>query len=204
MADDPRRFAAATARNREPILEVLRRVLPATGTVLEIASGTGEHAVHFARNLPALQWQPSDADDDALASIAGWREHEQLANLRAPLRIDVTADAWPIDRIDAIFCANMIHIAPWECALGLLAGAGRHLRAGGVLVTYGPYRIGGAHTAASNERFDADLRARDPSWGVRDLEDVATAAEQHGLHLRERVAMPANNFTLVFDRRPHT
>lgn len=200
MADDLRRFAAATARNREPILEVLRRVLPATGTVLEIASGTGEHAVHFARHLPALEWQPSDADDDAFVSIASWRDHEQLANLRAPLHLDVTSEAWPVDTVAAIFCANMIHIAPWACAVGLLAGAGRHLRAGGVLVTYGPYRIDGQQTAPSNERFDADLRARDPSWGVRDLSDVTAHAERHGLHLRERVDMPANNFTLVFDR----
>jgi SAM-dependent methyltransferase len=200
MAHDPRKFAAATARNREPILEVLQRVLPERGTVLEIASGTGEHAVHFARSLPGLAWQPSDADDDALASIAAWREHEHLENLHAPVRIDVTADAWPVADVDAVFCANMIHISPWECCVGLVRGVARHLRAGGVLVLYGPFRIDGQHTAPSNERFDADLRARDPSWGVRDLADVVAQAEPHGLHLRERVAMPANNFTVVFDR----
>jgi SAM-dependent methyltransferase len=200
MVHDPRKFAAATARNREPILEVLRRVLPERGVVLEIASGTGEHGVHFARNLPGLEWQPSDADDGALASIAGWRAHEGLANLREPVRIDVTADAWPVATVDAVFCANMIHIAPWECALGLVRGVGRHLRSGGVFVLYGPFRIDGQHTASSNERFDADLRARDPSWGVRELADVIAQAEPHGLHLRERVAMPANNFSLVFDR----
>ncbi len=200
MTDDPRRFAAATARNREPILEVLRRVLPASGTVLEIASGTGEHAVHFARALPAIEWQPSDADDAALASIAAWREHESLPNLRAPVRIDVTAEAWPVDVVDAVFCANMIHIAPWECCVGLARGVGRCLRSGGVLVLYGPFRVDGEHTAPSNERFDADLRARDPSWGVRDVADVVAQAQANGLHLRERIAMPANNFVLLFDR----
>ena len=199
MPNDLRKFAPATARNRDPILDVLRGVLPERGIVLEIASGTGEHGVHFARHLPGLEWQPSDADDDALASIAAWREHERLANLRPPVRIDVTADAWPVATVDAVFCANMIHIAPWECALGLVRGVGRHLRAGGVFVLYGPFRVDGQHTAASNARFDADPRARDPAWGVRELADVVAEAEPHGLRLRERVAMPANNLTVIFD-----
>ena len=200
MTDEPRRFAAATARNREPILEVLRRVLPSAGTVLEISSGTGEHAVHFARALPSIEWQPSDVDDAALASISAWRDHEALPNLRAPVRIDVTEDTWPVDRVDAVFCANMIHIAPWACCVGLARGVGRCLRAGGVLVLYGPFRIDGHHTAPSNERFDADLRARDSSWGVRDVADVVAQAQANGLRLREQIAMPANNFTLVLDR----
>lgn len=200
MVDDLRRFAAATSRNREPILEVLRRVLPPSGTVLEIASGTGEHAVHFARALPGVEWQPSDVDEPSLASIVAWREHEAVPNLRAPVRIDVTSDVWPVDGIDAVFCANMIHIAPWACCVGLARGVGRCLRAGGVFVLYGPFRIDGQHTAPSNERFDADLRARDPSWGVRDVADVVAQATANGMILRERIAMPANNFTLVFDR----
>jgi SAM-dependent methyltransferase len=200
MADHSRRFAAATARNREPILAVLRRVFPEQGTVLEIASGTGEHAVHFARNLPGIVWQPSDNDDDALASIEAWREREQLPNLRDPVRIDVTADIWPLQVVDAVFCANMIHIAPWSCCLGLMRGVGRCLRKDGVLVLYGPFRVAGQHISASNERFDAELRERDPSWGVRELADVTAQAELHGLHLHERLAMPANNFSLVFHR----
>jgi SAM-dependent methyltransferase len=200
MPTDQRRFAAATARNREPILAVLRRVLPERGSVLEISSGTGEHATHFARALPALEWQPSDVDDDALASIEAWRAHERLDNVRAPVRLDVLADEWPVGHVDAVFCANMIHIAPWACCLGLVRGVGRHLRSGGVFVLYGPFRIDGRHTAPSNERFDADLRERDASWGVRDLADVIHEAERHGIHLRERVAMPANNFSVVFAR----
>jgi SAM-dependent methyltransferase len=196
--ENARRFAPATERNREPILAVLRRVLPATAAVLEVASGTGQHAVHFARAWPGVRWQPTDLDDEMLASIAAWTHAEGLANLAAPLRLDVTADPWPaLGAFDAIFCANMIHIAPWACCLGLLRGADAHLHAGGVLVLYGPFKIGGAHTAPSNAAFDADLRARDPSWGVRDLEAVAEAALAHALSLEERVAMPANNQTLV-------
>jgi hypothetical protein len=202
MANPERRFAPATARNRDAILEVLRRVLPEQGTALEISSGTGEHGVHFARNLPGIVWQPSDVDEHALASIVAWREHEQLANLREPVRIDVTADDWPVEVVDAVFCANMIHIAPWSCCVGRMRGVGLHLRPRGVFVLYGPFRIDGEHTSESNERFDADLRSRDPAWGVRDLADVTAQAQLHGLHLRERVAMPANNFSLVFDRVP--
>lgn len=203
MQDDQRRFAPATARNRDPILDVLRRVLPTSGRVLEIASGTGEHVVHFARSLPGLEWQPTDADPSALASIEAWREREALANVRPAVALDVSDDPWPDlgEPFAAAFTANLIHIAPWSCCLGLLRGVGRHVRPGGVLVMYGPYRIDGRHTAPSNERFDADLRARDPSWGVRDLEAVIERADAAELEFRERIAMPANNFTLVFDRR---
>jgi SAM-dependent methyltransferase len=190
----------APERNKEPILEVLRRVLPSQGSLLEIASGSGQHAAYFAAQLPALRFQPSDMDEENLHSIRAWVEEEKRANLLAPLRIDVTEADWGIDPVDAIFNANMIHIAPWACSEGLLLGAGRYLRAGGVLVLYGPFRLQGAHTAESNERFDESLRARDARWGVRDAELVIALAQTHGLNLSERVAMPANNQTLVFRR----
>ncbi len=192
------RSSPAALRNRGPILEVLTRVLPARGLVLEIASGTGEHAVFFARGLPAIEWQPSDVDAEALESIAARREAEPSPNLRAPLPLDVCAAAWPIARADAVFCANMIHASPPETTPGLLRGAARVLEEGGVLVTYGPYRIGGAHTAESNVEFDAWLEGRDPRWGVRDLEVVVEVAAGAGLVLEERVPMPANNYVLVF------
>jgi len=197
---DRRRHAPATHRNRDAILAVLRRVLPARGTVLEIAAGTGEHAVFFAAALPSLAWQPTDADAEAVESIAAWREAEGPPNLRAPLQLDVSSRDWPVETVDAVFNANMIHIAPWSACLGLLAGAGRHLTHGGVLVLYGPYRIGGSHTAPSNAAFDLDLRARNPAWGVRDLEEVAEVAASEGLHLEETVPMPANNQVLVLRR----
>jgi cyclopropane fatty-acyl-phospholipid synthase-like methyltransferase len=194
-----RRHAPATARNRDAILAVLKRVLPAQGKVLEIASGTGEHVVHFAAALPGLTFQPSDLDEAALGSIAAWIAEAGLNNVQPPLRLDATQDVWP-DTVDAIFSANMIHIAPWEAALGLFRGAGRALRSGGVLVIYGPFRMGGAHTAPSNQAFDEELRARDPRWGVRDLEMLQAVAAEHGLALEERVPMPANNQTLIFRR----
>jgi SAM-dependent methyltransferase len=191
----------AVARNRDPILAVLRQVLPAQGTVLEIASGTGEHAVHFAAGLPHLTWQPTDPDTDALASIAAHRASAQLPNLLAPLVLDACAPSWPVTRGDAVVAINMIHIAPWTAAEGLMAGAGRLLARGGVLYLYGPFKEDGRHTAPSNAAFDASLRARDPRWGVRDLDAVAALAIEHGLALAERVAMPANNLSLVFQRR---
>jgi SAM-dependent methyltransferase len=191
----------AVARNRDPILAVLRRVLPARGTVLEIASGTGEHAVHFAAGLPHLTWQPTDPDTDALASIAAHRASAQLPNLLAPLVLDACAPSWPVTRADAVVAINMIHIAPWPAAEGLMAGAGRLLARGGVLYLYGPFKEDGRHTAPSNAAFDASLRARDPRWGVRDLDAVAALARERGLPLSERVAMPANNLSLVFECR---
>lgn len=195
---DNRRYAAATQRNREPILEVLSRVLPPGARVLEIASGTGEHVVFFAAALPQTHWQPTDLGDECLDSIAAWRDSVAAANVAPPVRLDVTAEAWPIGTFDAIFSANLAHIAPWQACRGLMRGAGRHLQRGGVLVLYGPFRIGGEHTAPSNEAFDADLRMRDPAWGVRDLEAVVAEAEANGLLFEQRVAMPANNQTLVF------
>ena len=194
-----KRFAPATARNGEPIRAVLAQHLPARGSVLEIAAGSGEHAVYFAGAFPALTWQPTDPDPDALASITAWCDEADLPNLRAPLQLDVTAAAWPVASADAIVCINMIHIAPWSAALGLFAGAARTLPAGGLLYLYGPYRVGGVFTAPSNADFDRSLRARDPSWGVRELADV-TAAAAAGFTLRATVAMPANNHSLVFRR----
>ncbi|QGZ63926.1 DUF938 domain-containing protein [Paraburkholderia acidisoli] len=193
--------APAAGRNATPILDVLREALPARGTVLEIASGTGQHAVHFAAALPGIDWQPSDTDARARASIAAWREHAALPNLREPLDLDVRATPWPIGEIQAIVCINMIHIAPWEAAIALMQGAGTHVAEGGALVLYGPYRRDGAHTAPSNAAFDADLRARDPSWGVRDMEAVEALAAAQGFACEARVAMPANNFMLVFRKR---
>jgi SAM-dependent methyltransferase len=190
----------APERNRQPILEVLRRVLPARGVVLEVASGTGQHAAYFAQHLPGLVWQPSDVAAENLASISAWVLEAGLDNLREPLRLDVCSSDWNVGSVAAIFNANMIHITPWECCVGLIDAAQRHLVAGGVLVLYGPYRVDGQHTSASNAQFDASLKARDPRWGVRDCEAVAVLAEAAGLRFEERIAMPANNQTLVFRR----
>lgn len=188
----------APERNKDPILEVLRRVLPASGTVLEIASGSGQHAAYFAAQLPALTWQPSDLDEANLVSTRAWVTEAALPNLRAPLALDVCSPDWGVGTVDAIFNANMIHIAPWECCEGLIAGAGRHLSTHSVLVLYGPFRIGGEHTSESNAEFDASLRSRDPRWAVRDLEAVSELAARVNLKLHERIAMPANNQTLIF------
>lgn len=198
---DPRRHAPATLRNRDAILAVLRRVLPAEGVMLEIASGTGEHAAYMASRLSSeLRWQPSDGDADSLASI----DTHATGNPRIlpAVQIDVMSPNWPIKKADALFCANMIHIAPWQASQGLLAGAGKVLRAGAPLILYGPFRRNGAHTAPSNEAFDASLKSRDPSWGIRCLDtEIAPLAERHGLALEEIVAMPANNLSVIFSRR---
>jgi cyclopropane fatty-acyl-phospholipid synthase-like methyltransferase len=185
-------------RNRQPILEVLQRLLPNTGTVLEIASGSGQHATFFADKLRPLTWQPSDIDPDRLASIRAWVTEAGLANLCEPLHLDVLEADWGVGEVEAIFCANMIHITPWECCLALLAGARRHLVAGGLLILYGPFRINGRHTAESNRRFDKSLRDQNPGWGVRNLDAVCRAAG--GLTMVERVEMPANNQMIVFQR----
>ncbi len=196
---DQRQRSPSVARNREPILAVLQRVLPPEARVLELASGTGEHAVFFAGAMPGVSWQTSDPDLGARASIAAWIEAEGVANVLAPHAIDVSAADWGVDGpFDALVAINMIHISPWEATLGLMAGAGRLLRPGGVLFTYGAYKRGGAHTAPSNEAFDQWLKQRDPRFGVRDLEAVEAAAQ--GLALREIIDMPANNLMLVFAR----
>lgn len=193
-----KQHAPATARNREPIRAVLSRVLPRSGSVLGIADGSGEHAVHFAQSFPDLVWQPSDRDDAALASIEAWREEAQLPNLRAPVRLDVTDPVWPVTEADAMTCINMIHISPWEATLGLFAGAARLLAPDALLYLYGPYRFEGAFTAPSNEAFDQSLKSRDPRWGVRDVVELEKAAT--GFALREVIPMPANNHSLIFRR----
>jgi len=185
----------AAARNRGPILEVLREWLPENARVLEVGCGTGQHAAFFARELPGVDWQPTDRDDAMFDAVAGWAEVEGVASPR------VTDDAaWPAGPFDAVFSANLIHIAPWEACQGLLRGAGRVLRPGGLLLLYGPFRVEGRHTAPSNEAFDADLRRRDPRYGVRDVEAVAAEAAPHGLILETQTPLPANNRIIVFGR----
>jgi hypothetical protein len=198
---DPRIVRPHVVRNREPILAVLRRVLPASGLVLEIASGSGEHAAYFAKELPSLTWQPSDPDHEALASIAAHRADANLSNLLAPLHLDVTAKQWPIERADVVICNNMIHISPWEATEGLITGASHVLSAGGALFLYGPYKIESRHTAPSNQAFDEDLRGRNPEWGIRDLGDVTALAQCNGFAAPETVQMPANNLSVIFRRR---
>jgi cyclopropane fatty-acyl-phospholipid synthase-like methyltransferase len=201
---DPRQQSPSTTRNREPILSELRRLLPGDAKVLELASGTGEHAVFFAHAMPALRWLPSDPDPAARESIAAWIDAEGLANVAPPAEIDVAAPDWGAEGdgpFDALVAINLIHISPWEATLGLMAGAGRLLRAGGVLATYGAYKRDGRHTAPSNEAFEQWLKARDARFGVRDMADVEAAAGAQGLRLSEVVEMPANNFMLIFERR---
>lgn len=193
-----KRHAPATARNRDAIAAVLRDILPADGMVLELASGSGEHVVHFARLFPALIWQPSDPDPDALGSITAWAKDANLPNILPPIAIDVRTDEWGIQRADAICCINMVHISPWEATVGLMKQAGKLLPQEAPLVLYGPYIRKGVETAPSNLAFDAGLRSRDPSWGVRRLEDVVELAKVHGLLLNSVHEMPANNLTVVF------
>ena len=203
----PLPHSPAADRNKEPILAELRRILPANGSALEIAAGTGQHAVFFAGALKGWSWQPTDADAALLPAIAARVAEAALPNLRPPLLLDVTAPQWPTagapfsEPFDLIYCANMLHIAPWAACLGLMAGAARHLGPGGLLVTYGPYFEEGQATAPSNLAFDQSLRERDPAWGLRRVQDVAAEAERCGLALQQRHAMPANNLLLVFAAR---
>lgn len=192
-----KRQAPAAARNVAPIGHVLSEWLPPTGLVLEIASGTGEHALAFAKRFPHVDWQPSDPDPDALASIAAWQA-EGSANLRPPVRLDVCSPEWPVEAVDAILCINMVHIAPWEASVGLLQGASRLLDGGGRLILYGPWLEKGVEPAPSNLAFDRDLRARNPRWGLRLVEEFAASAEQCGLALEARRTMPSNNLMLRF------
>lgn len=196
-----KRHAPATMRNRDAIAAVLREILPAEGTVLELASGSGEHVVHFARLFPALHWQPSDTDPDALGSIAAWIAESGLPNIADPLGIDVQAADWGIDRTDAILCINMVHISPWSAAVGLMRGASRLLPSGGTLFLYGPYFRADVQTAPSNVVFDQSLRARDPAWGLRAVEDVKKLAAENDLLLDRLVEMPANNISLIFRKK---
>jgi SAM-dependent methyltransferase len=199
---DPRLYYPHVARNREPILRVLKRVLPLRGLILELASGSGEHATYFAQMLPTLLWQPTDPDPRALASIAAHRTSANAPNLLSPLWLDAMSEEWPVQRADALVCINMIHITPWATCQGLMSGAERTLRAGGVLYLYGPYQIDGRHTAQSNEDFGAWLRTQSAQWGVRDLAEVTALAQRHAFSLRETVPMPANNLSVIFERGP--
>ncbi len=201
---EPRRFAPATRRNREPIFSVLSSHLPASGGLLvEVASGTGEHACALAPRLAGWRWQPTDVDPEALASIDAWRRHEGAQeHVLAPLHLDSRSAEWPVERADALLCTNMIHISPFAATEGLMRGAARILSAQGRLFTYGPYLLEDQPNAPSNVAFDASLRARDPAWGVRRLSEIDAAAQAYGLQRVECVTMPANNFMLVFERVP--
>jgi SAM-dependent methyltransferase len=197
---EAKKVAPAATRNRDAILGVLQGVLPTQGNVLEIASGSGEHIIHFARAMPHLHWQPSDPEPAALASVAAWSAEAALPNIAPPLMLDVCAADWPIAGADAMLCINMIHIAPWEATLGLMARARRLLSPGSRLYLYGPFREAGVPLATSNADFDASLKDRNPQWGLRNVDDVAGVAAKHGLALRKRLAMPANNLSLIFTR----
>jgi hypothetical protein len=202
----PLATSPAADRNKQPILEVLQRVLPARGLALEIASGTGQHVAWFGAAMASLVWQPSDADPQALPAIEAWTRQAGLTNVRAPVLLDVMAAQWPssgppfTEPFDAMYCANMLHISPWGTCTALMRGAARHLALDGVLVTYGPYLEDGVPTAPGNLAFDASLRERDPQWGIRRIEDVAAAGDRVGLRLQARHAMPANNLLLVWGR----
>ncbi|MEQ8964331.1 MAG: DUF938 domain-containing protein [Azospirillaceae bacterium] len=200
---DAKRHAPATERNREPILAELKRLLPDPATVLEIGSGTGEHACHFAAGLPHVVWQPSDADPELRASTAAWAQDAALSNLLAPIALDVTDAPWPVEEpdgpvFDVVFSANMIHIAPWACTTGLMRGAAAVLKPRGYVILYGPFMRGGVHTSPSNDAFDSKLRAQNVAWGIRDLDRVGDVAAGHGMTRQEVAEMPANNLLVVF------
>ena len=198
---DGRLVVSSADRNREPILEVLERVLPKTGLVLEVASGTGQHVIHFAQALKGLSWQPTDMDPACRRSISAWLATAGLANVRPPLDLDVRALPWRVPTLDAIVCLNLIHIAPWSVATALFAGAGLAVRETGLLFLYGPYSVQGRHTAPSNAAFDSALRAENPEWGLRDLKEVESLAKDQGFDIAETIEMPANNFSVLFRKR---
>ena len=201
-------YSPAADRNREPILQALRLILPLQGLALEIASGTGQHVAHFAAGLPGWEWQPSDAQADAFDSIAGWCAQMGAGRVKPPIRLNVMASPWPGDnspfaqQFDAIYCANMLHISPWATCAALMQGAARHLTPAGLLLVYGPFLEADQPTSPGNQDFDQSLRQRDPDWGIRQLDDVTREAHHVGLRLRQRLPMPANNLLLVFHRRP--
>lgn len=194
----PRKQSPSVQRNRDVIASVLRDVLPRDGLVLEVASGSGEHVVHFASLFPRLTWQPSDPDPHALASIEAWRSHAGFANVLPPLQIDAAAPEWPLKEADAVLCINMTHISPWSATQGVIAGAQRLLEPGQPLYFYGPFKQAGVAFAPSNAAFDASLRERNPDWGLRAVEDVIALARQHGFGRHRIVGMPANNLSVVF------
>jgi hypothetical protein len=196
-----RLFSPSAERNKVPIGDVLSRVLPEHGVVLEVGSGTGQHVVQFARAMPNLIWQPSERDADCLRSILPWLSAEEFPNVRPPLHLDVSALPWPIDSAAALVCINLIHIAPWSATEALFCGASSLLSGGGLLCLYGPFKRDGRHTSFSNKSFDALLRREDPEWGVRDLEDISRLADRAGCDLLHAHEMPSNNLTLVFGKR---
>jgi SAM-dependent methyltransferase len=196
-----KRHVPSAERNREPLLPVLREVLPARGTVLEVASGSGQHAVFFARALPGITWQPTDVDPGALASIEAWRQQEGPPNLRAPFALDVQAGPWPAEPVEALVAINLVHISPWEACQGLLEGAGRVLVPGGVLILYGAYFVEGQAATPGNLAFDASLRERNPAWGVRELGAVTAEARRQGLERERVIQMPSHNLTVVLRAR---
>lgn len=201
ISHDARMSAPSTARNRIPIFNVLHPRLPADGMVLEIASGAGEHITGLAKqSAPSLVFQPTDPDSDARRSVDAWTRELGLTNVRPAIDLDASTSDWPIKHADVVFCINMIHISPWSATEGLFRGAAKIVPTGGVLFTYGPYRRGGAHTSAGNQSFDADLRSRNPEWGIRDLEEITELATQSGFKEPEVVEMPANNLSLIFKR----
>jgi hypothetical protein len=195
---DERRFSPAALRNRDPILDVLRGVLPATGRVLELASGTGEHVMHFAQALPDLEWQPSDPSPEARRSIAAWSAAEGLRNVRDVIDLDAAHGPWPVGPFAAVLCINMIHISPWAATMGLMRGASGALPAGAVLYLYGPYRRGDRPFEPGNAAFDADLRVRNPEWGLRELDAVIGCAADNGFVFEHAIDMPANNLSVIF------
>lgn len=197
---DLRRSAPSALRNRDPILDALRSVLPSTGLVLEVASGTGEHVIHFARELTALTWQPSDQSPAARESISAWVEAERLSNIREVMDLDTAQSPWPVEQVAAVLCINMVHISPWEATIGLMRGAGQALVSGGALYLYGPYRRPDQPLEPSNLAFDLDLRTRDARWGVRDLDAVIQCAADHGLEFERTIDMPANNLSVISRR----
>jgi hypothetical protein len=199
--EDARRFAPATLRNRDPILDLLRTTLPSSGVVLEVASGSGEHIMYFARQLPNLAWQPSDPSPAARASIAAWGADERLTNVRPPINLDAACDPWPVDHADAIICINMIHISPWEATEGLMRAAGQLLKRDSPLFLYGPFRRPGRPLELGNHNFDLDLQARDPGWGLRNLDDVIGCAAGQALGFERLVEMPANNLSVIFRKQ---
>ena len=198
---DHRRYSASAARNRDPILDVLRGELPSSGLVLEVASGTGEHVVHFAQRNPDIIFQPSDPSTEALQSIASWTEATGLKNIRPPIRLDVLEQDWPVQSVDAVFCCNMIHIAPWEACRGLIAGAGRIMGSPSPLIFYGPFLRAGVETAPGNRAFDLDLRQRNPDWGIRHLDAVSKLAAEAGFSEPVVTEMPANNLCVCLRRQ---
>ncbi len=201
MDEDGLPIWPAAERNKQPILNELMSLVPTGhGTILEVSAATGQHALHFAPHFPGYNYYVSDCDPEHLSTLLRRIQAAGILNLLGPLRLDTTDEMWPLSQVDVVYNANMMHIAPWEATVGLFHGSGRCLRSGGLLITYGPYRLEGRHNSESNERFDASLRVRNPQWGVRDLDELVPVAERAGLQFIEKRAMPANNFLLVWSK----